>query len=150
MIIDSTLSDAFLVPREGYEWTAHMLNMNGSGNQDLMNRCSALKGYVTLIQYVREYQKAEDSLLDAMDKAIDRCTKEGVLKEYLLKKKSEVKLMLLTEFDEEAFAETMREEGERRVNQLYSKLIEEKRNSDLERAIQDKKFRDVLYKRYGL
>ena len=67
-----------------------MLNMNGSGNQDLMNRCSALKGYVTLIQYVREYQKAEDSLLDAMDKAIDRCTKEGVLKEYLLKKKSEV------------------------------------------------------------
>ena len=148
------LSDAFLVPKEGYEWTAHMLNINRNGNQNLLQRCPALKGYVALIQYVREYQKSGDSLPEAMDKAIDRCTKEGMLKEYLLKKKAEVKLMLLTEFDEEAFAETMREEGreegEKRLNQLYLKLVEEKRGSDLERAVRDKVFRDTLFERYDL
>ena len=68
------LSDAFLVPKEGYEWTAHMLNINRNGNQNLLQRCPALKGYVALIQYVREYQKSGDSLPEAMDKAIDRCT----------------------------------------------------------------------------
>ena len=137
------LSDAFLVPKEGYEWTAHMLNMNSSGNQDLLNRCSVLKGYVTLIQYVREYQKAGDSLLDAMDKAIDRCTKEGVLKEYLLKKKSKVKLMLLTEFDEEAFAETMREEGREEGIQI---LILD----NLEEQIPEERILAKLQKHYNL
>lgn len=62
--------------------------------------------------------------------------------------------MLLTEFDEEAFAEAMkeegREEGEQRLNQLYTRLMEEKRTKDLERAIQDKEFRGILYQRYGL
>nr|WP_296440006.1 hypothetical protein [uncultured Acetatifactor sp.] len=93
---------------------------------------------------------------------MDRCIRESVLKEYLLKKKSEVKLMLLTEFDEELFAETMREEGreeglkegreegEDRLNQLYVTLMKEQKSKDLERAMQDKGFRDMLYERYGL
>ena len=75
---------------------------------------------------------------------MDRCIRESVLKEYLLKKKSEVKLMLLTEFDEELFAETMREEGreeglkeglkegreegEDRLNQLYVTLMKEQKS----------------------
>jgi len=77
-----------------------------------------------------------------------------VLKEYLLKKKSEVKLMLLTEFDEELFARTMkeegREEGETRMSQLNLRLLTENRLEALERAIKDKAFRESLYKRYGL
>lgn len=156
------LSDAFLVPREGYEWTAHMLNINNEGSRSLLERCPALKGYVMLVRYVRELQASGSDLPDAMDKAIDRCIRESVLKEYLLKKKSEVKLMLLTEFDEELFAETMREEGreeglkegreegEDRLNQLYVTLMKEQKSKDLERAMQDKGFRDMLYERYGL
>lgn len=151
---DLKLSDAFLVPRPGYEWTAHMLNIQASGNQDLLERCPALKGYVMLVQYIREYQAAGNSLPEAMDKAIDRCIREGLLKEYLLKMKSEVKLMLLTEFDEELFEKTIREEsreeGEDRLNRLYLKLVSEKRANDLEKAMQDKEFRNTLYKRYGL
>ena len=48
---------------------------------------------------------------EAVELAIDQCIEENMLKEYLLKKKSEVKLMLLTEFDEELFARTMKEKG---------------------------------------
>lgn len=155
---DLRLSDAFLVPREGYEWTAHMLNINAEGNRSLLRQCPALEGYVALIRYVREYQGTGDSLSEAMDKAIDKCIKEGLLKEYLLKKKAEVKLMLLTEFDEELFAETMREEGfeegekigEERFGQLSLKLVADKRTNDLARAVQDKNFRDALYQKYGL
>ncbi len=70
--------------------------------------------------------------------------------------------MLLTEFDEELFAKTMkeegreegrkegREEGENRLSQLYLKLVSEKRTQDLERVMKDKGFREHLYKRYGL
>lgn len=159
---DLRLSDAFLVPGEGYEWTAHMLNINAEGNRGLLNQCPALEGYVALIQYVREFQGAGDSLSEAMDKAIDKCVKKGLLKEYLLKKKAEVKLMLLTEFDEELFEETIRAEsfeegekigkkkGEERFGQLNLKLVVDKRTNDLERAVLDKNFRDMLYQKYGL
>ncbi len=62
--------------------------------------------------------------------------------------------MLFTEFDEELYAKTMkeegREEGENRLNSLYLKLAAEKRTKDLEKAMQDKNFRNSLYKRYGM
>ncbi len=101
------LSDAFLTPHEGYEWTAHMLNINAGHNQELLENCPAL------VRYIREYRREGRSLVEAVERSIDRCIEEGLLKEYLLKKKSEVKLMLLTEFDEELFAKTMKEEGQR-------------------------------------
>ena len=101
------LSDAFLTPNEGYEWTAHMLNINAGHSQELLNSCPVLKGYVTLVQYIRRYRKQGKSPAEAIDLAIDQCIEENMLKEYLLKKKSEVKLMLLTEFDEYLFARTM-------------------------------------------
>ncbi len=99
------LSDAFLTPHEGYEWTAHMLNINAGHNQELLENCPAL------VRYIREYRREGRSLVEAVEQSIDRCIEENLLKEYLLKKKSEVKLMLLTEFDEELFAKTMKEEG---------------------------------------
>ena len=105
------LSDAFLTPHEGYEWTAHMLNINAGHNQELLENCPVLEGYVALVQYIREYRREGRSLVEAVEWSIERCIEENLLKEYLLKKKSEVKLMLLTEFDEELFAKTMKEEG---------------------------------------
>ena len=66
--------------------------------------------------------------------------------------------MLLTEFNQEAFAQAMRTEGweegrtegETRVNLLNSHLISEKRFDDLARATSDKLFQTQLYKEYGL
>lgn len=54
------------------------------------------------------------------------------------------------EIGREEGREKGREEGEDRVNKLYSKLVAEKRSNDLEKAIQDKNFRNSLYKKYGL
>lgn len=70
--------------------------------------------------------------------------------------------MLLTEFAEELFARTIREEGyeegqiegrrkrEGRVNRLNQRLIRENRTGDLERAARDREFQKPLYQRYGL
>ncbi len=54
--VELRLSDAFQIPAEGYEWTAHMLNINSGHNDELMNRCPALKGLAFLIQRTREYK----------------------------------------------------------------------------------------------
>ena len=74
--------------------------------------------------------------------------------------------MLLTEFDEELFEEIIRAEsfeegfskgeengekkGEERFGQLSLKLVADRRTNDLERAVQDKDFRNTLYQQYGL
>lgn len=70
--------------------------------------------------------------------------------------------MLLTEFNQEAFARAMRNEGigkgikegigkgEERVNQLNAFLISDKRFDDLTRATKDKQYQEQLYKEYGL
>ena len=171
---DLKLSDSFISPTEGYEWTAHMLNINAGHNRELLKRCPALEGYALLVSYTREFQKEEHDLKKAVEKAINRCIQENYLKNYLLKKKAEVSLMLLTEFNQEAFAQAMRTEGweegraeglsegraegrtegrtegETRVNLLNSRLISEKRFDDLARATSDKLFQAQLYKEYGL
>lgn len=105
------LSDSFLTPKEGYEWTAHMVNINVGHNPEILDQCLPLKGYAALVGYVREYQRQKLSLSEAVDRATDRCIREGYLKEYLLKKRAEVNMMLLTEFNEEAFVQTIRAEG---------------------------------------
>lgn len=86
--------------------------------------------------------------------------------------------MLLTEFDEDLFIKTMKEEGreegleeglregfkkgrnegfekgrnegEDRVSRLYQRLMEEKKMTEMERAASDRTFREMLYKRYGI
>ena len=105
----------------------------------------------------------DKSPAEAVDLAIDQCIEENILKEYLLKKKSEVKLMLLTEFDEELFARTMKEEGlEEGIEKGLKKGLEKGRKEGLEKGIQifiednleeevpEERIRSKLQKRFGL
>ena len=109
-----------------------------------------LKGYSMLVYYIRKYQKEKNSLEEAIRKAIDRCIEEDYLKQYLLKKKAEVRAMLLTEFDQEAYEKLIRPEAENRVNQLNLYLISEKRFDDLKRAVNDREYQLQLFQEYGL
>lgn len=171
---DLRLSDSFITPKEGYEWTAHMLNINAAHNLELLDMCPPLKGYALLVQYTRNFQANGIELKEAIGKAINQCIRENHLKSYLLKKKAEVNLMLLTEFNQEAFARAIRnegieegfekgiekgieegiekgiEKGESRLNQLNFHLISDKRFDDLARATNDRQYQAQLYKEYGL
>ena len=106
---DMHLSDAFMVPSAGYEWTAKLININADRNKDLMDACETLKGYSKLVEYMRQNIDNGLSEEDAADAAIERCIDEGLLKDYLLQKRGEAKLMLL-HFDEMDLKKSLEEE----------------------------------------
>ena len=60
---------------------------------------------------MREYIDSGLSEEEAADKSIDRCISEGYLREYLLQRRGEAKLMLL-HFDEKDLEESLKEERE--------------------------------------
>lgn len=105
------LTEAFEHPVHGYDWTAHVLNINLGNNPQLMNACSTLAEYTELIHQIRTRQKFSDSIENAVHQAVKYCIKNNILKTYLLKNESEVMSMILTEYDEELHNETLREEG---------------------------------------
>ena len=70
------LSDAFLTRAKGYEWTAHLININKGHNQRILNECPDLLGYSMLVAHVRGYIKEGSEKRAAIDKAVDRCIEE--------------------------------------------------------------------------
>ena len=66
-----------------------------------MERCVTLKHYSIFIHKVRFYNNEYNDLTKATDRAVDECITEGILVEFLTKMKSEVRNVLLEEFDEE-------------------------------------------------
>ena len=54
--------------------------------------CPVLKDYMTFVDYVRFYHKANDyeQLEHAIEQAIDRCIMENVLRDFLIRNRSEV------------------------------------------------------------
>lgn len=107
------LSDAFLKKDTSnrFEWTATMLNINAGHNQELMDHCQALNEYAAFIQNVRDFQNQYQNLDLAINEAVKQAENSPCLGEFFRKNRAEVSHMILTEFDEEAFAKTMREEG---------------------------------------
>ncbi|MDO4285911.1 MAG: hypothetical protein Q4C60_11355 [Eubacteriales bacterium] len=105
------LSDAFAIQAQGYEWTATFLNINPGGNTELLKNCPVLDGYAKFCGKIQRLHKQGITTEAAIAAAIEECIREGILKSYLLKHKSEVEDMILTEYDQERFAAFMREDG---------------------------------------
>ena len=124
------LSDAFMTPSSGYEWTAKLININSDRNSALMDACETLKGYSKLVEYMRQNIEEGYSEEDAADKAIESCINEGLLKEYLLQKRGEAKLMLLhfDEMDLKKSLEEEREEGREEGQDLLADTIDRVKN----------------------
>ncbi len=105
------LSDAFEKPVEQgeFQWTATMININYGYNKELMEKCPVLKEYAIFVEKVKCYSK-EIPLTEAVDRAIDECIEENVLREFFSKNRREARNMVLTEFDEKKYLEMMRKE----------------------------------------
>lgn len=73
---------------------------------------------------------------------------EGILKDYLLKKRAEAVRMFLTEFDEDTWRESMREEGreegQKESVELINYLWSNGRGEDALKASNDKDFLEKL------
>ena len=123
------LSDAF-VPKTSdeavLECRATMLNINYGHNSALLDNCRRLHDYSYFIAKINEYIDSRYSTEDAIGKAIDYCIEKDILADILIKCKSEVTNMLLTEFDEKLYKKTVYREGyEDGVNEGFERGISE-------------------------
>lgn len=107
------LSDAFMSEdsSQGFEWTATMINLNKGKNEELLSKCKPLSDYMTLINKINCYKKTEETLRNAVDRAINECIEENVLEDFLRKHRGDVMGNCLTEFNEEAYKKGLLEEG---------------------------------------
>lgn len=89
---------------------AVMLNISGSNNSRLKEACRTLKDYAVYADKIRLYSK-EQPLTEAVERAIDECIAEDVLKDFLMKHRAEAKAMSIFEYDQEKHIRQEREEA---------------------------------------
>ena len=160
--------------KAGVECMAVMLNINLGHNREIMEKCRTLKEYSIFVAEVRKGTADGYPLKEAIERAVDRCIEENILKDILTKNRAEVTNMVLTEYDEErhianekkiSLEEGLRigreeglrvgrdeglKAGEQRMNELYRCMLADKRYADLERAASDTDYREQLFKEYGI
>ena len=141
------------------EVRVRMLNVNYGRNRELLEACKPLGEYAWLVNRVQEVLKKE-KLESKLDRAITEMPDHFVIKPFLMAHRSEVKGMLLTEYNEAEAMELFREEGRREgrqegrqegrvdglfhAGQLYNYLWQHGRGEDAIRAERDKSFLNKL------
>lgn len=149
------LSDAFEITQEEYslELRAVILNINRGHNPEIMKSCKTLRDYAEYTARVREYAESVN-LEDAVERAITECIREDILAEFLSKYRAEAKTMSLYEYDEEKHMrqerEASREEGRQQINELFRRLLADKRMEDVKKCVEDLEYQKELLEYYGL
>lgn len=108
------LSDAFeprLLSEPVLECKARMLNINYGHNEKILKACRRLHDYSYFMKEVNTGLEKGMVLDEAIASAMDDCIEKNVLADILLKCKSEVFYMLLTEYDEKKHLRHVKEEG---------------------------------------
>lgn len=151
------LSDSFIHNESQeacLECTVTMININYGHNKKLMDSCRDLYEYAFLIEEIRKGLRTGAVLSAAVDRAVEVCINEGILKSFLLRHRAEVKNVILEEFDlkkqlslekKEGF-----EDGQKLILTLTQKLIDASRFDDLKRATMDSEYRFALLKEFDL
>ena len=135
-----------------------MLNINYGKNKHLLDSCVPLREYAWFVAKIREKQTGMNNLEAAIDAAINEMPEEYVIRPFLLSNKAEVKLMCITEYDEEKVMNQFREEGkaegrtegESKLAFLIVKLKDLGRIEDAFQAASDPAFRAKLYQEFSI
>ena len=106
------LSDMYSVQdgQPKLELEATLLNISGSNNQKLKETCRTLGEYAIYTDKIRAYTE-EMELSEAVDRAMDECIREDVLREFLMKHRAEARAMSIFEYDQERHMQQEREAG---------------------------------------
>ena len=114
------LSDAFIFPDEKYniknkdfslEIKVRIVNINSEKNSPILKQCKKLEEYSLLIDYIRESKKQNPKA--PLEQAINKALQNGVLSEYLKRKSTEVRNMLIAEYSYETDIKVQRREAYR-------------------------------------
>ena len=103
-----------------------------------MESCQILKEYAKYVSKVRTYKKTL-SLNETVEKAVEECIQEGILRDFLLKHRAEVVAMSIFEYDREWEEELLRKEEFEAGRELGEQLgrKEEQKNTEKERRRAD-------------
>ena len=145
--MEHRLSDAYETVRgePALELKVLVININEGHNQKLMESCQILKEYAQYVSKVRTYKKTL-SLNEAVEKAVEECIREGILREFLLANKAEVVAMSIFEYDREWEEELLRkEEFEAGREEERKNTEKERRRADSEKLRADNAERELLY-----
>ncbi|MBQ3686665.1 MAG: hypothetical protein II932_02420 [Treponema sp.] len=131
---DLRLSEAFEKPAAGYEWTAHVVNVNAGHNTGILERCPLLGEYAAFIADIRQGQAAGLPLAKAVDAAVIYCIRRGgKLAEFMRKHKAEASGMYLFGVD---FEKIHWEAVEREAREAARKeMFEEGRRDGLAKGL---------------
>lgn len=95
------LSDAFINDSQTrkfpLELTVKVFKIQGVGNVTILQKCAVLSDYSKLIDYVQQARMS--GIETPLDYAVQRCIKEKILPDYLKKNSTEVRNMLIGEYD---------------------------------------------------
>lgn len=95
------------MPSLELELIVQVLNINAGCNEALKAQCQTLGEYMQYVDKVRSYAGSLP-IYEAVDRAVDECIDQGILREFLLVNKAEVRYMSIFEYDEEETRRAMR------------------------------------------
>ncbi len=81
------------------ELKVKVYNVGKGKNEELKRSCPVLDQYVTYTELIKEYREYMP-LEEAVEKAVNECIRNGILKEFLMRQKAEVVKMSIYEYDE--------------------------------------------------
>ena len=84
-------------------------NINKCKNTPLLTHCTPLSGYAKLVEYAQAAKK--NGIQNPIDFAVRKCISEGVLAQYLTQKSTEVRNMLIAEYDYDTDMRVKQEEA---------------------------------------
>ncbi len=121
------MSDAFKVKEEEtmLELKVDVYNINVGHNRKMMEACRTLGEYAEYVSRVRKYAALMPTTELAVERAIDECIKEGILREFLQTQRAEAKVMSIYEYDQEAHMRMEREEWFEKGQKAAAERIKE-------------------------
>ena len=120
-IIKYRLSDAFITEdnaskddktnRADFEWTATVININKNHNESLSKNCEPLYYYCEFVNQVKENLSQGMSFDSAVNEAVDFAIRGDFLEGFFREKRMKILDDIYTEFDQESYDETLRNDG---------------------------------------
>ena len=106
------LSDAYMTQDEevSLELCVDVLNINVGHNKELLHTCKTLGDYAEYVRRVRAYAE-EMPIEEAVDRGIDECIREDILREFLERNRAEARSMSIYEYDQEEHIRLEREDA---------------------------------------
>ena len=89
----------------------HLFRFLFKDKRELLEKCRRLEEYSEFVSRIYDALSKGMSLKRAIETAMDSCIEEGILKDMLIRQKTEVMHMLLTEFDEKKYKKSVYQDG---------------------------------------